>query len=57
MKKKSVTVQILETDYEFLDKYCPMELGIPRATWIAGLVRKEVKRIQQQEQEATAVTR
>lgn len=54
MKKKSVTVQILETDYEFLDKYCPMELGIPRATWIAGLVRKEVKRIQQQEQATAA---
>lgn len=51
-KKKQVSIRIPEDDYEFLDMYCEEE-GIERATWMASVIHKEVRRIQQQDQTVT----
>ncbi|MDJ1177305.1 hypothetical protein PJF56_00350 [Roseofilum sp. BLCC_M91] len=55
VERKQVSIRIPRDDYEFLGNYCPNVEGLERATWIAELVRKEVRRIQQQDI-PTAVT-
>jgi len=53
IKRKSVTIKLPEEAADFLMSYCRNEEMTERATWIANLVIREVKKIQQ-EQQATA---
>jgi len=52
IKRTQVSIRVHPDDYKFLDNYCAEE-GIEKATWMSSVIRKEVKRIQQQEQQAT----
>jgi len=49
VKKKEVRIRIPEEYADFLMEYCPKEEMTERATWIANLVIREVKKIQQKE--------
>jgi len=46
VERKQVSIRIPKDDYEFLGQYCPSVEGLERATWIAELVRREVRRLQ-----------
>ena len=54
VERKQVSIRIPREDYEFLGEYCPNIEGLERATWIAQLVRKEVRRLKQEQQVTAA---
>jgi len=49
IEKHDIKIRIPKEHADFLMKYCREEAYTERATWIANLVIREVKKIQEQE--------
>jgi len=47
VNRKKITIMLPEDYAEFLLEYCPKEEMTERATWIANLVIREVKKIKE----------